>query len=63
MEDWVGITALVVAVIGALGHFIETAHIKKIKIGCIQSDCTKTPGPSPANSSSHLCPSPNSTGC
>lgn len=61
--DWVGITALIVGVIGALGHFVETAHLKKIKIGCIQSDCTKSPAPTPATSSSHLCPSPNSTGC
>ena len=63
MEDWIGITALIVAVIGALGHFVETAHIKKIKFGCIQSDCTKSPAPTPVNSSTHLCPSPNSTGC
>ena len=63
MEDWVGITALVVAVIGALGHFIETAHIKKIKIGCIQSDCTKSPSPTPATSTSSLLPSHTATGC
>ena len=61
--DYIGLTALIVAVIGALGHFVETAHIKKIKIGCIQSDCMKTPPSTPATSTSDLCPSHNSTGC
>ena len=61
--DWVGLTALIIGVIGALGHFVEITHLKKIKIGCIQSDCTKSPEPTPANSSSDLCPSPSSTGC
>jgi len=61
--DWVGLTALIIGVIGALGHFVETTHLKKIKIGCVQSDCMKSPESTPANSSSVLCPSHNSTGC
>lgn len=61
--DYVGLTALIVAVIGALGHFIETSHLRKIKLFCLESDCTKTPGPTPVNSSSHLCPDIKSTGC
>ena len=61
--DWVAISALIIGVLGALGHLIETSHLKKIKIGCIQSDCTKSPAPTPVNSSSHLCPSHTATGC
>jgi hypothetical protein len=47
----VAVSALVIAVIGALGAFVKTAHLKKCK-GCfVESDCTdnkrKTPPESP----------------
>tara|TARA_R110000868_G_scaffold261405_2_gene519543 strand:- start:1232 stop:1420 length:189 start_codon:yes stop_codon:yes gene_type:complete len=61
--DYVGLTALIIAVLSALGHFIETAHIKKIKIGCMESDCSKTPAPTPATSTTTLNPTITATGC
>jgi hypothetical protein len=58
--DYVGLAALIVAVLSALGHFVEMAHIKKIKIGCLESDCMKSPPSTPAlKSEPHI----NSTGC
>lgn len=34
------VSALVIAIIGALGAFVKTAHLKKCK-GCfVESDCT-----------------------
>jgi hypothetical protein len=61
--DYVGVAALIVALLGAFGHFIETTHLKKIKLFCLESDCTKSPTSTPATSISALCPGPNSTGC
>jgi len=61
--DYVGLSALIIAVISALGHFIETTHLKKIKFGCLESDCTKTPPSTPVTSSSHLCPKITAIGC
>lgn len=47
----VAVSALVIAVIGALGAFVKSTHLKKCK-GCfIESDCTdnkrRTPPESP----------------
>jgi hypothetical protein len=54
MVDIVSITALVIAVFGAGGHFIKEAHIKKCKMCfCCESDCTgskKTPPETPIKS-------------
>jgi len=63
--DYIGLTALIVAILSALGHFVETTHLKKIKICCIESDCIKTPPSTPATSSSHIAHSPEitATGC
>lgn len=51
MVDIVSITALIIAVFGAAGHFIKEAHIKKCKMClCIESDCVtsrKTPPETP----------------
>ena len=33
------ITAFVVAILGALGHFAQKAHFKKCKTCCCESDC------------------------
>lgn len=33
------ITGFVVAILGALGHFIQKAHFKKCKTCCCESDC------------------------
>lgn len=44
--DIIALSALIVAIIGALGSFISHIHLKKIKIwGCIESDCTKDKTP------------------
>jgi len=63
--DYVGLTALIIAVISALGHFVETTHLRKIKIGCMESECMKTPSTTPATSSTHLISTPDitATGC
>ena len=47
MIDPVSISAIVVAVLTALGAFITKVHMKKCSALCIKSDCTKTPPPSP----------------
>ena len=41
MVDIISITALIVAVLGATGHFIDQAHIQRLKCLCIDSDCRK----------------------
>ena len=37
--DIISITALVVSVIGALGHFVKESHIKECNCFCVDSDC------------------------
>tara|TARA_R110000868_G_scaffold254073_1_gene510717 strand:- start:206 stop:391 length:186 start_codon:yes stop_codon:yes gene_type:complete len=37
--DTVAVVALIIGIIGALGHFIRDTHIKKCKGCCIESDC------------------------
>ena len=39
MIDIISITALILSVIGAMGHCIKDAHIQKIKCFGIESDC------------------------
>ena len=64
--DSVAVVALVISIIGALGHFIRDTHIQKCKGCCIESDCREkkisrsslTPPDTPKES-----PSINSTGC
>ena len=41
MVDVISITALIVAVLGATGHFVDQAHIQRLKCLCIDSDCRK----------------------
>ena len=41
MVDIISITALIVAVLGATGHFIDQTHIQRLKCLCIDSDCRK----------------------
>ena len=49
MADPVSITAMIVAVTGSIAAAVTTMHLKQCKVcACIQSDCTKTPPPSPA---------------
>ena len=62
--DYISITALVVAIIGALGHFIETAHFKKIKIfGCLESECMGSSPITTPSSSTAILPPISSQGC
>jgi len=35
----VAISGLIVAVIGAVGHFVKESNMKKIKCCCAESDC------------------------
>lgn len=42
--DYVAITALVVAIVGALGHFVRDAHIQKCHMCCVDSDCREKKG-------------------
>lgn len=38
--DIISVSALVIAIISALGHFIKESHIQKMKCCfCIESDC------------------------
>jgi hypothetical protein len=37
--DAISITALIVSVIGALGHFVKESHIKECNCFCVDSDC------------------------
>tara|TARA_R110000868_G_C10739286_1_gene752252 strand:+ start:760 stop:957 length:198 start_codon:yes stop_codon:yes gene_type:complete len=64
--DTVAVVALIISIIGALGHFIRDTHIQKCKGCCIESDCRErskssssmTPPDTPKES-----PAINSTGC
>lgn len=46
-NDYISIAALIISIIGALGHFVETTHLKRIKFGCLESDCMRTPASTP----------------
>ena len=64
--DTIGVAALIVAVLGALGHFLKDSHIQKCKACCIESDCrdkNRSQPSTPAASASVLQPEINSTGC
>lgn len=37
--DAISISALIISVIGALGHFVETSHLQKCDCFCVNSDC------------------------
>lgn len=52
MVDILSITALVVAVITALGAFVKEAHIQKCKGLCFESDCRKRSSPPSSTESS-----------
>jgi len=41
MVDIISITALIVAVLGATGHFVDQTHIQRLKCLCVDSDCRK----------------------
>jgi hypothetical protein len=41
MADIIAITALVVAVFGALGACIRAIHLRKVNCGCINSSCVE----------------------
>jgi hypothetical protein len=41
MVDIISITALIVAVLGATGHFIDQSQIQRLKCLCVDSDCRK----------------------
>lgn len=67
MVDVISITALIVAVLGAAGHFIDQTHIQRFKCLCVDSDCRK---PKMSRTKSEIetppeTPSPpiSSTGC
>jgi cell division protein FtsN len=53
MVDPISATALIVAVISAIGSLITQIHINKCKSSCCESDCTKTPKNTPPNSPVH----------
>lgn len=49
MTEPVATTALIVAIFSGFNSLFNTIHIRKCKIlGCINSDCSKTPPNSPA---------------
>jgi len=44
--DAIAISAIIIAVVGALGAFVKSAHIQKCKTLCCESDCrVKKPTP------------------
>ena len=43
--DPVAMTALVVSVLGALGHFVTETHIQRCSGCCFESDCRKNKTP------------------
>ena len=46
-NEYISLAALIIGIIGALGHFVETAHLRKIKLGCLVSECMRTPATTP----------------
>ena len=64
--DSVAVVALIIGIIGALGHFVRDIHLQKCKACCVESDCRErktsrsslTPPETPIE-----CPPINSTGC
>ena len=45
--DAIAISAIIIAVVGALGAFVKSAHIQKCKSCCIESDCRVKQKPTP----------------
>ena len=41
MVDVISITALIVAVLGAVGHLVDQSHIQRLRCLCVESDCRK----------------------
>ena len=39
MMDTVAGVALIISIIGALGHFVRDVHLQKCKACCCESDC------------------------
>ena len=37
--DSVAVVALIISIIGALGHFVRDIHLQKCKACCVESDC------------------------
>ena len=37
--DPISVTALVISLLAALGHFLKEVHLKRLKCACIESDC------------------------
>ncbi len=37
--DSVAVVALIISIIGALGHFVRDVHLQKCKGCCFESDC------------------------
>jgi hypothetical protein len=50
MVDPISATALIIAVLSAIGSLITQIHINKCKSSCCESDCTKTPKNTPPHS-------------
>ena len=45
--DAIAISAIIIAVVGALGAFVKSAHIQKCKTLCCESDCREKQKPTP----------------
>ena len=52
--DIISVSALVIAIIGALGHFVKELHIKNCHSFLCDSDCTKTPNNSESDLRSEI---------
>ena len=37
--DSLAVTALIMSILSALGHFVKEIHLQKCKACCIESDC------------------------
>jgi len=37
--DSVAVVALIIGIIGAVGHFVRDIHLQKCKTCCMESDC------------------------
>ena len=61
--DSVGVTALIIAITNSIVLLLKELHIRKCHSVLCDSDCVKSPPPTPAASASVLAPSIQSTGC
>ena len=54
MVDIISITALIIAIFGAMGHFVNETHLQKCSCFCINSDCRDKKNITPSTSKNNI---------